>query len=50
MYLLSKMLGKQHIVGSFVTKPDCGGRKRAPNSEHVDEVLGKKFLELYFAK
>ena len=47
---LSKMLGKQHIVGSFVRRLDCKNSSDAPSAQHVDELLGKKFLKLYFAK
>ena len=50
MFMLSKMLGKQHITESFIKKLDCSDKSSSPNAEHVDDVLGKKFLELYFAK
>ena len=50
MFVLSKMLGKQHIDGSFIRKLHCRGEDATPSSKHVDEVLGKKFLELYFSK
>lgn len=50
MFMLSKMLGKQHITESFIRKLDCSREKSSPNTKHVDDILGKKFLELYFAK
>jgi len=42
------MLGKQHITGSFIRKLDCS-KKSSGNVKHVDDVLGKKFIEMYFA-
>lgn len=50
IFMLSKMLGKQHIVDSFIRKPHCRSKGASPNSKHIDGVLGKTFLELYFAK
>ena len=50
MFVLSKMLGKQYIVDSFIRKFDCKSKATNPNTKYVDGVLGKKFLEFYFAK
>ena len=50
IFILNKMLGKQHIVDNFIRKSDCKGKTASPNSKHMDSVLGKTVMELYFAK